>query len=144
MNRSSWLPIMGMLMYTPAIPEAAASVQSAADRIASQSSIPAPYRGRWAPSDRACRVAGPQTEAVEVTATGWTSFENGSRVSAPGQVVRGTLYHEVSSFGSDGESRRGTLALRLAGNRLAMSEIVAGRTVHRHLIRCTLGQTSGS
>jgi hypothetical protein len=73
---------------------------------------------------------------VVVTATGWTSFEEGSRVSAPGKVVRGTLYHEVSSFVSDGASRRGTLALRLAGNRLFMSETVAGRSVHRHLTRC--------
>jgi hypothetical protein len=140
MKRSIWLPTMGLLMCTSAISGASAPARSAAagasDRTTAQATVPALYRGRWAPSARACRVAGLHTQAIEVTATGWTSFEDGSRVSAPGKVVRGTLYHEVSSFGSGGKSRRGTLALRLAGDHLAMSETVSGRTVHRHLIKC--------
>jgi hypothetical protein len=140
MSRFNWLPVIGLVMCTSATSATAASSASTAPRVADQSTaggaIPAAYRGRWAPSARACRVDGPQTQAVEITAKGWTSFEDGSRISAPGKVLRGTLYHEVASFGSGGESKRGTLALRLAGNRLAMSETVSGRTVHRHLMRC--------
>jgi hypothetical protein len=140
MKRFNWLPVIGIVMCTSATSGAAASSTSTAagvaDRPAAQGSIPTSYRGRWAPSARACGVDGPQTQAVEITARGWTSFEDGSRISAPGKVLRGTLYHEVASFGSGGESKRGTLALRLAGNRLAMSETVSGRTVHRHLMRC--------
>jgi hypothetical protein len=140
MSRFGCLPIIALVMCTSTPSAAAASTTSTAARVADQSTmvaaIPASYRGRWAPSARACRVDGPQTQAVEITATGWTSFEDGSRISAPGKVLRGTLYHEVASFGSGGESKRGTLALRLTGNRLAMSETVSGRTVHRHLLRC--------
>jgi hypothetical protein len=140
MSRFDCLPIIALVMCTSATSAAAASTMSTAARVADQSSaggaIPAKYHGRWAPSLHACRVDGPRTQAVEITARGWTSFEDGSRISAPGKVLRGTLYHEVASFGSGSESKRGTLALRLAGNRLAMSETVSGRTVHRHLMRC--------
>jgi hypothetical protein len=140
MRRLNWLSLVGLVMCTLATSAAAASTMSTAARVADQSTaggaIPASYRGRWAPSLHACRVDGPRTQAVEITAKGWTSFEDGSRILAPGKVLRGTLYHEVASFGSGGESKRGTLALRLAGNRLAMSETVSGRTIHRHLMRC--------
>jgi hypothetical protein len=139
MIRASWLPVIGILMSVSQIPGTPVAAKSAADGLvesASHSSIPAAYRGRWASSASACRVKGLQTTAVVITDTGWTSFEDGSRITAPGKVLRGTLYHEVASFGSGGESKRGTLAVRLAGNRLAMSETVSGRTVHRHLMRC--------
>jgi hypothetical protein len=99
--------------------------------------IAAPYRGRWATSFAACRVEGPNTQAVEISSIGWTSFEDGSRVSAPGKWRRGTTYFQVQSFVAEGESRPGTLALRLEGPRLAMSETVAGRSVHRRLLKCS-------
>jgi hypothetical protein len=94
------------------------------------------YRGRWAPTVAACRVAGPATRVVEISSIGWTSFEEGSRLIAPGRIVRGTTYYRVRSFAAEGESKPGRLALRLVGSSLVMSEMVAGRSVHRTLLRC--------
>jgi hypothetical protein len=73
---------------------------------------------------------------VEVSSIGWTSFEEGSRITANGRVRRGTTYYQVRSFAAEGRSRPGSLALRLIGSRLAMSETVAGRSVHRDFVRC--------
>jgi hypothetical protein len=103
----------------------------------SASIIPAQYRGRWAPTRRACLVKGPSTEAVEISRSGWTSFEEGSQVIAPGTTRRGTTYYQVRSFAAEGQSRSGSLALRLVGSHLAMSETVAGQPIHRNLVRCT-------
>jgi hypothetical protein len=138
-----WLLIAGLAglcLWSATILDAAAPQKSraarASDRSDARGSIPALYRGRWAPSLAGCRVNGLRTRTVEITANGWTSFEEGSRVSAPGKVVRGTLYYRVSSFASEGKSKPGTLALRVAGNRLSMSETVEGRSTHRDLLRC--------
>jgi hypothetical protein len=140
MTRPSWLSVAGLLVWIAAVlgvadPSNGRAAQASQSSQA-QGSIPAIYRGRWAPSLAACQVNGLRTRAVEITARGWTSFEEGSRVSAPGNMVRGTLYFRIFSFVSDSESQRGTLALRLAGHRLAMSETVAGRSIHRDLVRC--------
>jgi hypothetical protein len=73
---------------------------------------------------------------VYVSSIGWTSFEEGSRVTAPGTTGRGTIYFQVKSFAEDGESRPGSLELRLVGAHLRMTETVAGRSIHRNLVRC--------
>ncbi len=124
----------GALAKVP--PRPIAATDQGKDQRPGDGEISRQYRGRWAPTAAACRVAGPGTRVVEVSSTGWTSFEEGSRVAAPGRVVRGTSYHRVRSFAAEGGSRPARLALRLVGSRLAMSETVAGRSVHRNLLRC--------
>ncbi len=141
-NARAMLLALAALSPAPALcgrapaPSAPGAVRAQEQQRPAGALIAAPYRGRWAPSAAACQGEGPGTQAVQVSSVGWTSFESGSRVIAPGKVRRGTTYYQVRSFAAEGKSRPGTLALRLEGPGLRMSETVAGRAVHRHLLRC--------
>ncbi len=145
-NLDAW-PLRARLLAWPLLglePEALAQAQAPPSPVThsgKEQRLPAAqisrqFRGRWAPNAAACRVEGPATKVVEITGIGWTSFEEGSRVTAAGRAVRKTSYYQVRSFVAEGKGRPARLALRLVGSRLAMSETVSGRSVHRNLERC--------
>jgi hypothetical protein len=137
----AWLPALPLLgVQSELLAQAPAGPTTAADQgkelRTTAGEISRQFRGRWAPTAAACQVDGADTQVVEVSSIGWTSFEEGSRITANGRVRRGTTYYQVRSFAAEERSRPGSLALRLIGSRLAMSETVAGRSVHRDLVRC--------
>jgi len=98
-------------------------------------SIPAQFHGDWAPSARACRDRGPSTQVVTISGRGWTSFEEGARVTRYTQIRRGVHWFRIVSYGGADENP-GTLALRRDRNILALSETVAGQTRNQRLVRC--------
>ena len=97
--------------------------------------IPRQFHGHWAPSPRACHDRGPSTQVVTIDRRGWTSFEEGARVTRYTQMLRGVHHFRIISFGGADETP-GTLALRLERGRLAMTETVRGRSTNKSLVRC--------
>lgn len=115
--------------FLTALPAGAAQVSAAAP------TIPARFHGQWASNARACQHTGPMTTIVTLNGGGWSSWEEGARVVRRGPVRSGTHHFGTRRFGGP-DAHPGSLAVRLAGSRLAMSETVLGQTTHRMLVRC--------
>jgi hypothetical protein len=99
-------------------------------------SIPAHFHGRWAETPRACRGQENVETIITVNARGWSSFEEGGRVTRVGQVRRGTHYFRVHNH-SGAEETMGSIALRRQGARLIMTfDEDNGPPVTYDLVRC--------
>ena len=98
-------------------------------------SIPAQFHGRWAENQRACR-AQHFTSVITIDQDGWSSFEEGGRVSRVGQVRRGTHYFRLNNY-AGAEETKGSLALRRDGPRIVMTfHDDKAKPVHYTMIRC--------
>ena len=107
--------------------------QASAER--RRGSIPAHFHGRWARNQRAC---GRQhlTTVITIQEDGWSSFEEGGRVSRAGQVRRGTHYFRLSNYAGATESQ-GSLAMRREGPRIIMTfQDDGAQPVNYSLTRC--------
>jgi hypothetical protein len=101
----------------------------------SGASIPVHFHGRWAENQRACR---PRhfTTAITIDRGGWSSFEEGGRVTRVGQIRRGTHYFRMRNYAGADEST-GSLALRRYGRSIVVTfQDDNEKPVHRTLIRC--------
>lgn len=101
----------------------------------SGASIPGQFHGRWAQNQAACRTQH-FTTVITIDRRGWSSFEEGGRVTRVGQVRRGTHYFRVANFAGADETA-GSIAMRRQGARLIMTfDEDNGDPVHYTLIRC--------
>lgn len=101
-----------------------------------RASIPAQFRGRWAENQRACRGPEHSQTIITVDRGGWSSFEEGGRVTRVGPVRGATHNFRVHNFAGPSETD-GAMALRRNGNRLTMTFNVQGGAPTRHdLVRC--------
>ena len=100
-----------------------------------QPSIPAQFHGRWAENQPACTTEH-FTTVITINRQGWSSFEEGGRVTRVGQVRRGTHYFRLSNYVGADETA-GSLAMRRDGPRVVMTfQDDGAQPVHYTLIRC--------
>jgi hypothetical protein len=98
-------------------------------------SIPSQFHGRWAENQAACRTQH-FTTVITIDRRGWSSFEEGGRVTRVGQVRNGTHYFRLDNYAGANETS-GSLAMRRVGPRIVMTfQDDGARPNHHTMIRC--------
>lgn len=127
---------MRKMILTVAVAASAFGAVGTAAAQPGRGSIPAQFHGRWAETPRACRGPEHTETIITVNRRGWSSFEEGGRVTRVGQVRRMTHHFRVHNWAGANETN-GSLALRRQGQRLVMTfHEDRGQPVHYTMVRC--------
>lgn len=93
--------------------------------------IPAPFRGRWAADDTACKKPADESQ-LELQADRAAFFEGSGPVKSV--VVDGDVITLVAELSAEGETDETTYAFRLSDNGTTLTDISTGPGMVRH--RC--------